>query len=572
MFNTLLLHRINRPGRYRGVVPTGITHFDIAYPFDDGVGANGDTASATNEPYQGWYAVKSAGTWVLYRLPDDALFQMGVKSTSYQNPALYADLSFEVTQADWASGRLHINTTATNNSEANEYDLNAIPPGGALHADGSLAYGPISDPTGGSQTGWFLVSSTYADRSSHSGGSGPSLRDARRCEESFDGAIAVGDELWICWRQYNYPAAQQGLAAMRYNADSDLDQLAQQLCHDVNALSGLGAQLAIMYRWDITTTSSNQVPRRSFCVNNQVYSGAVVTGSISGTTMTVTAVDYGTIALTRVVVGDNVSGSPTVVGAVFTASFSGTTMTVTAVSSGTIAVGQPITGTSITVGTTIAGLGTGSGGTGTYTISASHTLSSRIINGWGDGGQTGTGGTGTYKVSTSQTVASTTLHVNDRFTDSNSTQKNQWIGGTSATARGSYTGTWDPNWSTASSGVETWIVHAKFHYTGGQFYTKVWHAAGTGQTLDLIVNDTTNANLFDVTKQYSPVIDPNDALRCKGSGVYLFNSAFSPVQFTELKFAKRRQRNFLNKHQYMLNAGYTEDTIAAALQLFVEGD
>src|SRR5690348_14530793 len=56
-----------------------------------------------------------------------------------------------------------------------------------------------------------------------------------------------------------------------------------------------------------------------------------------------------------------------------TASISGTTMTVTAVGSGTLQVGETISGTGVTAGTTITALGTGTGGTGTYTVSASQT-------------------------------------------------------------------------------------------------------------------------------------------------------------------------------------------------------
>jgi hypothetical protein len=64
----------------------------------------------------------------------------------------------------------------------------------------------------------------------------------------------------------------------------------------------------------------------------------------------------------------------------YTASISGTTMTVTAVASGTIAVGQVIAGTGVTSGTRITALGTGSGGTGTYTVSASQTVASTTIS------------------------------------------------------------------------------------------------------------------------------------------------------------------------------------------------
>jgi len=65
--------------------------------------------------------------------------------------------------------------------------------------------------------------------------------------------------------------------------------------------------------------------------------------------------------------------------AVFTASISGTTMTVSAVTSGTIYVGCLITGSGVLANTTITALGTGTGGTGTYTVSQSQTVSSTTI-------------------------------------------------------------------------------------------------------------------------------------------------------------------------------------------------
>lgn len=68
-------------------------------------------------------------------------------------------------------------------------------------------------------------------------------------------------------------------------------------------------------------------------------------------------------------------------GASYTASISGTTMTVTAMGAnpGVIQVGDTISGTGVTGGTTITGYGTGTGGTGTYTVSASQTVSSTTI-------------------------------------------------------------------------------------------------------------------------------------------------------------------------------------------------
>jgi hypothetical protein len=66
--------------------------------------------------------------------------------------------------------------------------------------------------------------------------------------------------------------------------------------------------------------------------------------------------------------------------AIFTGSTSGTTLTVTNVSSGTIAVGQSLFGLGVANETIITALGTGSGGVGTYTINISQTLTTRAMN------------------------------------------------------------------------------------------------------------------------------------------------------------------------------------------------
>jgi hypothetical protein len=55
-------------------------------------------------------------------------------------------------------------------------------------------------------------------------------------------------------------------------------------------------------------------------------------------------------------------------------------MNVTAVTNGAIVVGMVLSGTGITSGTTVVGYGTGSGGTGTYTVSASQIVISTTIS------------------------------------------------------------------------------------------------------------------------------------------------------------------------------------------------
>ena len=140
-------------------------------------------------------------------------------------------------------------------------------------------------------------------------------------------------------------------------------------------------------------------------------SSAVFTGSISGTTLTVTAITNGTIAAGQSLFGVGVTnetvitalgtgtggiGTYTVnlsqavtsrqmnsatVGAQVTGSISTTTLTVTAVASGTLFVGQTIQGTGVTALTIITALGTGSGGVGTYTVSTSQTVTSTTLYG-----------------------------------------------------------------------------------------------------------------------------------------------------------------------------------------------
>lgn len=146
------------------------------------------------------------------------------------------------------------------------------------------------------------------------------------------------------------------------------------------------------YTWFISTPSS-----------------AIFTGSISTTTLTVTSVQSGTIAVGQAIFGQGiaqnsvitalgtgsggvgtytVSDSQTVAStainstaspAIVTGAISGTTLTVSAVTSGTLKIGQTIEASGLTDGTIITAFGSGSGGVGTYTVSASQTVTSRTI-------------------------------------------------------------------------------------------------------------------------------------------------------------------------------------------------
>lgn len=64
----------------------------------------------------------------------------------------------------------------------------------------------------------------------------------------------------------------------------------------------------------------------------------------------------------------------------FIGSTSGTTLTVTSMKSGTLAIGQQLFGVGVTDRTIITALGTGTGGVGTYTINISQTVASQTLN------------------------------------------------------------------------------------------------------------------------------------------------------------------------------------------------
>jgi len=138
---------------------------------------------------------------------------------------------------------------------------------------------------------------------------------------------------------------------------------------------------------------------------------AIFTASISSTTMTVTELFSGTIAVGQQVFGVGVdqetvitalgtgtggAGTYTVsnsqtaaagrynsaqVNAVFTGSTSGTTLTVTSVASGVLHAGMTITNSTLSTKTVITALGTGTGGAGDYTISNSQTVGSSTMYG-----------------------------------------------------------------------------------------------------------------------------------------------------------------------------------------------
>jgi hypothetical protein len=77
--------------------------------------------------------------------------------------------------------------------------------------------------------------------------------------------------------------------------------------------------------------------------------------------------------------GTYFGGATALGGSMFTGSMFGTTLTVTSVNYGVLQVGQTIVGLGVLAGTTITAFGTGTGGTGAYTISVSQTVASEMM-------------------------------------------------------------------------------------------------------------------------------------------------------------------------------------------------
>ena len=236
---------------------------------------------------------------------------------------------------------------------------------------------------------------------------------------------------------------------------------------------------------------------------------------VTGTTITVTDVtpsQYNSVNPFPVV--SSTEGS---LQAVVTGSISGTVLTVTSISYGTVQVGMSVSGTGVTAGTTIVSLGTGSGGLGTYNVNPSQSASSTtltldgnlssivvastatggtygatvtgsisgtvltvssvtsgtivagmLINGVGVAANTkidtfgsGSGGVGTYNINTSQTVSSTKLTLTDgtiTFVSYGSTAFTDWtLGNWGETLiscpQGDGIYTWDPTTGAASSAL-----------------------------------------------------------------------------------------------------------------------
>lgn len=158
----------------------------------------------------------------------------------------------------------------------------------------------------------------------------------------------------------------------------------QKLWQTLGSGRARAARYALGYLWALYGSTLYRIDSAgtvTSCVGDPIPSDGNAMMSDNGVQLVIL------VGTTLFTVGSvNAIGSFTITGgsyatsAVVTASISTTTMTVSGVTSGTLAVGQTISGSGVAAGTVITAFGTGTGGTGTYTVSVSQTVGSTTIN------------------------------------------------------------------------------------------------------------------------------------------------------------------------------------------------
>jgi hypothetical protein len=117
----------------------------------------------------------------------------------------------------------------------------------------------------------------------------------------------------------------------------------------------------------------------SFSTSANTYAQAILQNTYTGTGASVDFIVSNDQGRASSYYGDFGINSSAFTAFTGTGSISSTTLTITAVSTGALQVGSVISGTGVTSGTTITAFLTGTGGTGTYTVSVSQTAASTTI-------------------------------------------------------------------------------------------------------------------------------------------------------------------------------------------------
>ncbi|MEO8148591.1 MAG: T9SS type A sorting domain-containing protein [Bacteroidia bacterium] len=160
----------------------------------------------------------------------------------------------------------------------------------------------------------------------------------------------------------------------------------QNNIYRLNQIDTAGAAAAIGRIGIMLGYENNDLVTANYIKNiTGISSGTTVIGISAGSTNSVISTFNSSNEVTNSEISNNVIDSLATfftagyLPASVTGSITGTTLTVTAVSSGTLVLGQLLSGAGISTGTSITVFGTGTGGVGTYTVSNSQTVASTGI-------------------------------------------------------------------------------------------------------------------------------------------------------------------------------------------------
>jgi enamine deaminase RidA (YjgF/YER057c/UK114 family) len=278
-------------------------------------------------------------------------------------------------------------------------------------------------------------------------------------------------------------------------------------------------------------TIPNGVTTSVYCDGTNFYTG------LSGSTGSFTV--NGSLTATDITATGNFSAANGVLtaygAAVVTGSITNSTLTVTAVSSGVLAVGQSITGTGIAANTSITAFGTGTGGVGTYAVSAFPTVNptgSITITGAAGTSSTNPYTTGNLSTSgnlsvggTAAITGNTTMGGTAAITGAATIGGNTAITGTlSATQDVTFTGTGQltvPAGTTGQRSALPTVGMTRYNTTTNVYESYVGVA---GQTISSITFVTTTATL---TTSSVHGLSNGDVVTVSGASPSNYNGTYS---------------------------------------------
>lgn len=189
--------------------------------------------------------------------------------------------------------------------------------------------------------------------------------------------LTLGTQTSATYLFSDYPRLSNMVTAInqdgKFRASISSGASDQTICSTIDLIPAANPLQVPSYTSSYPCVLTANVSALADAINGSVL-GSFLDATLKNTTSSLTAGGASPIP-TQDVTGVLPFRYTTSTGAVFTGSSTGTTLTVASVTSGTIALGMSFTGSNVNSGTIITAFGTGSGGAGTYIINNAQTIS-----------------------------------------------------------------------------------------------------------------------------------------------------------------------------------------------------